>query len=411
MSHGMLGEQPTAWRSSLKKLFLAQKYTVVVLLCMLVYVLSACSGLASGSGVKPTASSGTGGAAGGGENMTTAATPTAQVQPGVRPCPAVVSEPSYWDPIVITQSGVNAVTSVSCGSLTGGRALQALVTVVYEGTGQVADIYVFGNITSPNPTKLFFLQGLYKGSAKISAYGTVLTAEVDQGSSVNQQNQSNGNYQQDLFREFQWSEGAGTFVPVSFPGIFPDLTRYQAENDQLRVNQGKDSWKLDAAAVATRLANQLLSWTSGASANITSGGGKHDRNASVAVKNTSGEAIQVTLGRLEGNTNTGIWEATSVTTSNLSISTPQNRDVLYSPFSVTGTGNAVGGKVGTIKVLDHLYTDVTKGTANAMGTSASGTTSFSANVSYTTSFKTGAQDGLVILDTGTGAVILKELLE
>jgi len=382
---------------------------VVVLLCVLMIVLAACGSSGSnantGSSAKPKASTGASGNTGGtGGNATIATTPTPQVQPGLRPCPEVVSQPSYWDPIVITQSDVNAVTSVTCGNLTGSNSVQALVVVQYEGTGQVADVYVFDSITSPTPEKLFFLQGLYKGSAKISAYGTILTAEVDQGSSINNQNQSNATYQQDLFREFQWSDGAGTFIPVSFPGIFPDLTRYQAESDQQQVNQGNNAWKLDAASVATKLANQLLKWTSIASSTVTSGGGKHDGNAAVTVKNTAGGTIQVTLGRLEGNTNTGIWEVTGVTTANMTLTAPQNRDMLHSPFTIMGTGN--GGKIGSITVLDHLYTNVTKGTVNVTGDN----TTFSASISYTVSFKTGAQEGLVMLETEAGAVILKELL-
>lgn len=392
------------------KLFFARTYRVSLLLCVLLAVLSACGAAGSGntaSSAKSKANAGTSGNANsGGGNATIATTSTPQVQPGPRPCPALVSDPSYWDPIVITQSGVNAVTSVVCGNLTGSKTIQAVVTSQYEGTGQVADIYVFDNITNPSPTRLFFLQGLYRGSAKISTYGTLLTAEVDQGSSVNQ-NSSNGNYQQDLFREFAWSDGAETLVPVSFPGIFPDLTRYQAESDQKQVGQG--TWKLNASDVASKLAAQLLNWNV-ASSTLTSGGGQHDSNAIVTVKNSSGGSIQVTLGRLEGNTNTGIWEATAVATANLSITTPPDRDILHSPFTITGTGNATGGKIGTVTVLDHLYNNVTKGTVNAIGASASGNTSFSTSVSYNVSFKTGMQDGLVILDTGTGAVILKELL-
>ena len=389
------------------KLFLARKY--IVLFCVLLAVLSACGG-ATSSNAKPKASAGTSGNTNsGGGNATIATTPTPRVQAGPRPCPALVSQPSYWDPIVITQSGVNAVTSVVCGNLTGSNTIQAVVTSQYEGTGQVADIYVFDNITSPGPTRLFFLQGLYKGSAKISTYGTLLTTEVDQGSSANQ-NSSNTNFQQDLFREFAWSDGAATFVPVSFPGIFPDMTRYQAESDQQQMSQGNNAWKLNASDVASKLATQLLNWTNIASSTITSGGGQHDNNAVVTVKNSNGGSIQVALGRLEGNTNTGIWEATAVTTTNLSVTTPQNRDILHSPFTITGMGNATGGKIGTITVLDHLYNNVTKGTVNATGASASGNTSFSTSVSYSVSFKTGMQEGLVILDTVAGAVILKELL-
>ena len=389
------------------KLFFAQTYRGAFLLCILLIVLSACGGTSSNNGKSKTSAGTSGNASSGGGNAAIATTP--QVQAGPRPCPALVSDPSYWNPIVITQRGVNAVTSVVCGNMTGSNTIQAVVTSQFEGSGQVADIYVFDNITSPSPTRLFFLQGLYKGSAKISTYGTLLTAEVDQGSSVNNQAQSNANYQQDLFREFAWSDGAGTFVPVSFPGIFPDLTRYQAESDQQQVGQASNAWKLNASNVASKLASQLLNWTNIASSMLTSGGSQHDSNAVVTVKNASGGSIQVTLGRLEGNTNTGIWEATAVTTANLSITTPQNRDVLHSPFTITGTGNAAGGKVGTITVLDHLYNNVTKGTVNATG--GSGNTSFSTSVSYSVSFKTGTQEGLIILDTGSGAIILKELLD
>ncbi len=133
--------------------------------------------------------------------------------------------------------------------------------VRYHGTGQILDVYVYSDITSPNPSQLFKLQNLYKGNAKISAYNTIITSEVDQNSSINA-GKANADLTQDLFREFKWSDGAKTFVPVSFPGMYPDLTRYQAENDQAQVNQGKDPWKLNASQVANHMAADpdLLNW-------------------------------------------------------------------------------------------------------------------------------------------------------
>ncbi|GAC1405906.1 MAG: hypothetical protein NVSMB49_25380 [Ktedonobacteraceae bacterium] len=343
------------------------------------------------------------------------ATPTAAARLGVQPCPAAVSEPSHWDPIVGTESGVNAVTSVTCADLTSNDSLQALVVSVYEGTGQNADIYVFNKITSPNPTLIFNRHNLYKGSARISVYNTLLTAEVDAGSSLNA-GQSNAGYQQDLFREFKWSDGAGTLVPVSFPGIFPNLTRYEAERDQQLVNQGKLPF-LSATEVASKLATKLLNWSANALTTIVSGGKQHDNDAVVTVKSTGAGAgtLKVTMSRLEGNTNNGIWEVTSVTTDGLSITSPQNRDLLTGTTTVTGTGNAFEGVIGKVKVLDHLYTSI--GTADAKGTSGNGNTTFSTNVSYNASFKGGAQEGLLVLysysnadGTIAGAVILKELL-
>jgi hypothetical protein len=327
-----------------------------------------------------------------------------------------VSSTSYWDPIIPTQSGINQVARVSCANLIGNSSLQALILVGYSGTGHIIDVYVYNNITSPSPQQLFKLQGLYKGDARISRYNTILTAEVDQGSKVNA-GQANAGLTLDLFREFTWSAGAGTFFPVSFPGIFPDLTRYQAENDQQQVNQGHQPWKLDALLTANALAVNLLHWPTRAQTTLVSGGGQHDTNAVVTVKspNPGGSIIKITLSRLEGNTNGGIWEALAVETAGMSITAPQNRDRLTSPVPVTGTGTAFEGKIGIVRVLDHLYNDI--GHADATGASGNGPTQFSTSVSYNSSFKGGAQEGLVVLYSYSnadgsiaGAVMLKELL-
>jgi hypothetical protein len=346
---------------------------------------------------------------------TTTATP-AGIQLGPQPCPPAVAQPSYWDPIIPTQPGINAVESVSCGYLMGQPALQALVTVRSQGTGAMLDVHVYNHITSPAPDEIFKLDGLYKGSAKISYYNTVLTAQVDLNSSLNK-GQSGAALQPDLFREFKWSDGAGTLVPVSFPGIFPDLTRYQAENDQQQVNQGQDGWKLDAAKVASQLTITLLQWPATVTATLVSGGGQHDVDAVVNVKTPTTPAgmVQVTLSRLEGNTNGGIWIATSVTSPALAITTPSARNILTSPVTVTGRGSAFEGVIGKVIVLDHLYNAV--GQAQAKGAIGNGTTTFSTTVSYTTSFKNGPQEGLLALYSYSnanglinGAIIVKELL-
>src|SRR5260370_35060493 len=104
---------------------------------------------------------------------------------GSQLCPAAVKAPAYWDPIIPTQNGVTKVESVTCGNLVGNPTLQALVTVRYNGTGAILDVYVYTNITNPRPTQLFKLQSLYDGAARISVYNTVLTTELEQHSSLN----------------------------------------------------------------------------------------------------------------------------------------------------------------------------------------------------------------------------------
>src|SRR6202011_2207526 len=118
---------------------------------------------------------------------------------------------------------------------------------------------------------------------------------------------SNASFTQDLFREFN----TASFAPVSFPGIFPDMTRYQAELDQAQVNAGQDSWKLSVTQVASHFAIDpaLLNWNN-VNAAAVSGGGSGDAEAVVKISNpTLGtQPVTLTMQRLEGNINGGIWE-------------------------------------------------------------------------------------------------------
>jgi Immunoglobulin-like domain of bacterial spore germination len=385
----------------------------ISLVLLLTLTLAACSGSSSNSGGGTTPTTQATAPAGG-----TTATASPVVGLGSRPCPDAVKAPAHWDAIIPTQNGVTKVETVTCGNLVGNPTLQALATVRYQGTGQILDVYVYSDITSPNPTQLFKLQNLYMGDAKISGYNTVLTAEVDQNSSINA-GKLNANMTRDLFREFKWSDGAGTLVPVSFPGMYPDLTRFQAETDQSQVNQGQDPWKLNAAQVANHMAadTHLLNWPSSAPTTVVSGGSSSDSDAVVTVKNPApaGNTIKVSLQRLEGNTNGGIWEVVSVTADGMSITSPQSRDRLTSPVIVTGTGNAFEAVIGTVSILDHSYTDI--GHANVRGATGNGNTTFSTNVTYTSTFKGGSQEGIVVLfaanNAGSGPaamVMVKELL-
>ncbi|HEY6407723.1 MAG TPA: hypothetical protein VIY29_09675, partial [Ktedonobacteraceae bacterium] len=387
----------------------------ISLLIFMAFVLGACSGI-GGSGT-PTAGSSPTTTTGGGNGATATALVTPVVRLGAQTCPDAVKDPAHWTSIIAPTPGTK-VESVSCANLKGTPALQALVTVRADGSGAILDLFVYDHISDPSPVQLFKLQNLTKGDAKISGYNTVMTAEVDPNSSINV-GQPNVNLTVDLFREFKWSDGAGTLVPVAFPGIFPDLTRYQAEADQAQVNQGHQPWKLSATMTAQALAasQDLLKWSTNAPAKIVSGGGTHDINAVVTVRSTDQVSgmIRVTMSRLEQNSNGGIWEATSVTSDGMSITVPQDRDRLSSPASVRGTGNAFEGKIGRVMVLDHLYKNI--GQRDANGANGNGSTTFSSSVTYNSSFKTGIQEGVVVLysysnanSSIAGAVMVKEML-
>jgi hypothetical protein len=248
-----------------KRLFLG---TMLVLL-FLIPTLVAC-----GSSNNPSSSSGTPiplSTAGkpGTDGSTQSVTPGTLL--GVQLCPGATKNVSYWNRFILPTSGVFSVESVSCANIIGNPSLQALATVRHKDIGTPLDIYVFNNITDATPKRVFQMFGLVQGEAKISGYNTVLTAQADELSALNVGKPVSA-MAADLFREFKWSVNTNMLVQTVFPGVFPDLTRYQAEADQAQVNQGHQPWKLSVTMVANVLAVSLLNWSTSSSTTLLSGG-------------------------------------------------------------------------------------------------------------------------------------------
>ena len=375
----------------------------LLVMLFLMPVLAACG---AGSGTTPgsptTASaSATPGSTSTATNSTNP-TGTPVVSLGVQPCPDNTGNPAYWQAIIGNAGGPLKVQSVSCAHMTGNTSFQALVTGQRSNAGPTLDVYVFNNITSAAPTKIFQALGLVKGAAKISHYSTVMTAQADELSALNAGKPESA-MTADLFREFKWSASAGKLVQTVFPGIFPDLTRWQAEDDQASVNAGHQPWKLSATQVADALVVSLLDWSASSPTTLLSGGGVQDVGAVVRVRNNlpvSGTLL-VTLSRLEGNTSGGIWEAIAVKVDGMSITSPDPLSVLSNPVSVKGTGNAFEGVIGHVIVLDHLYHSL--GQANATGVAGMGQTTFSTSLSYQTTFPAGVQEGVLVLSAPSNA--------
>lgn len=206
----------------------------------------------------------------------------------------------------------------------------------------------------------------------------------------------------DLYREFQWSKSEGKFVQVVFPGLFPDMTRWQAEDHQAAVMLGeKGISNYDAVTTAQKLL--------GGSAKLVKGGGPNDLTAVVNVTYpepggpTSIPVTQVTLSRLGGNTS-GIWEITAVEANGLFMYTPKSGTTISSPVTVTGFGPQFEAQIGTVYILDRLYQKIQVGDNFAMAPDGSSPPSkFSLDVKYTSSIKGATQEGIVKLVHTSGA--------
>ena len=333
------------------------------------------------------------------------------IQLGQQPCPAAVQAAGHWNAIV--DSGpTKMVEGVICGYLMGISSLQAVVKIGYRDTKFLLDVDVFTAITSTKPARSFALTRLVQGDVNISNYNTLLTAQIDPNSSLNKGHPA-AQQLVDLYREFKWSDKAGTLVPVAFPGLFPDTSRYQAEFEQYEVNngQGYQQWRLSAATTAQNFAEFVLKWDPNTPATVLSGGGANDIRAVVLIKNPSagGVAIRLNESRLELNANGGIWEVTDVATDGITVASPQDWQQLSNPAQVTGTNTAFTGKPATIVVEDHDRADI--GQASLSGTSA-----FAERISYSSTFQDGTQEGILAVFTYNGnhvvvgAVMVKVLL-
>jgi hypothetical protein len=343
------------------------------------------------------------------------ATPTptaASILLGPQPGPTQVQNPAYWDPFV-HPTATQHVEGVICGYLTGQPLLQAVVTVRSSGAEHLLALHVFTNLTSSPPAPIFSLSGLQAGDAKVS-YNTLVTNQEAWQAVQNEQ------IRHTLAREFKWSESAQTLVQVGFVGLYPDLTRYQAEAEQAQVNasQGNRGWQLDAVSTAQSFAEFVLHWPSASPTTVVSGGGTHDARAVVQVTNTAlGHAmIQVSLSRLELNTNGGIWEVTDVATKGMAITAPQSLQQLTSPAQVSGSASPASGEQTVLAVLNDEQISLGQKTLGL--SSLGGTATFSTHVTYTSSLFRGAiQEGIIALYTFTanqqmaGCVMVKVLLQ
>jgi hypothetical protein len=369
-------------------------FTGPVALLLLTLMLSACNqDVGGGKSGSPTASA---------QHGNTHTVPTPGIQFGRQPCSNEVKDLAHWKDIVGIDS-TQTVEDVLCGFLMGVPALQAVVKVRSSGSARLLDIHVYTAITSTHPTPIFSLRGLLHGDAVVSNYNTLMTAQADPNSSQNR-GVPVAQLQTDLYREFKWSDSAGTLIQVAFPGLYPDLTRYQAEFEQEQINtgQGFQQWRLSAVTTAQYFAEFVLMWDPDAPATVVSGGGAHEAMAVILVKNPSpgGETMRVALSRLELNTNGGIWEVTSIETPGMSITSPQSAAHLTSPVTVTGSKGTFPGKMMTIAVLDHDRMDI------GHVTLTTGQSSFMTGIPYAVSLRGTTQEGIVALyiSPGNGVV-------
>jgi hypothetical protein len=299
-------------------------------------------------------------------------------------CPALSIN---WDSLVGTHTNVNKVQKVTCGYLEGNSSLQALINVRYYTPDAKLDFYVYDNL-SGTPSQRFKVQGLIDGDTNISMTGTITTAEIG----VNGLSSA----VPDLFKEYKWN--GTTFGQILFPGLYPDVTRYQAEKSQaLYVSQGgesgNESWRTSGVQVADHLALNVFRWS-----NVTKVVVKNSLVDPIIVQiinnGPGGGGFNATLYHLDGVW-TNILEITSVASTNgsVSLSNPSVGTQISSPANVQGSYVASGSILGRVVLYDNTYVSV--GDTGALHSSlTTGIGSFSVAIPYKLNAH-GVQEGAI----------------
>ena len=372
------------WRQSPNTaLFLV---VIAAVLCGLLFLLSGCAKVPARSGSVQDAST----------QLPLVQTPV--VSPTPRPKPVVITlevtgcPPGLtlnWDMLVGTQAGVNKVQTVSCGSLEGSGSLDALIGVRYYTPGARLDTYVYGNLFA-TPHRIFAMAGLLNGDAQISPAGTIMTAESGPGDPVLGQ--------RDVFKEYSWSGAA--FQQILFPGIYPDMTYYQAELDQSRLNaelaagDKRDAWKATFSGVANQLAKHIFHWTSTRFSTIQFSNRNGSYIGSVTNLGPGGGGFVASMFHLDNNaSNIFVIKQVSSLDGGTALTSPTMGLQLNSPISISGSALAAGGVLGRVVIYSDTF--IAFGDSGDIPSPGSGGyVSFSRSVTYRLN-SAGTQEGLV----------------
>ena len=298
----------------------------------------------------------------------------------VGPCPSNLG--NSWDRVVGTKPGVAKVQKVMCGSL------DALVIARYYTPDYKMDFFVYDNLAG-TPNRRFAVQGLVQGDAQISPAGTIITSQLI----------SNVPIPPNVFKEYQWSAATSSFAQILFPGLYPDVTHYQAEHAQFVANayaaQGKTPWQDSANSVVNKLASDIFHWTLTTTKTVTFNPPTGTYIVQETNTGTGGGGFVATLFHLD-NVTTNIFEISKIAPldSGTRISSPAPGVQLSSPVSVSGTSYQASGSVlGEVMIYDDTYTIV--GSSGAIQSQPSGTyVNFTQSVSYQLNAP-GLQEGVV----------------
>ncbi len=230
----------------------------------------------------------------------------------------------------------------------------ALVQVTNTGQQHTLDVYLYGCTMqqhSPRLTTLFSQRGLIEGTATISASNTLLVSELDT-TLASQATTLMQPLQQNVYREYSWQKG--TFVQISFPGLYPVTSRGEAEALQQAADNGQTQPWNDPLATAEQMAKDLFKWTATSPQNTVLNNNGVTAQVELIQQNPQIQ-VTVTLERLIQHDDKGLWFVTAAQSNGMTLAQPQTPGLVTSPTTVQGTGALADGQT-SATLFDHTLT-------------------------------------------------------
>jgi hypothetical protein len=266
----------------------------------------------------------------------------------------------YTDYTKIFTSSTQTVGDVQFLDQSNNSEPAALVPVTHNGPQHLLDIYVYGCTSRrkghPELIQLFKQQGLIQGTAVITPANTLSISTPDptlMGTNTTtaplQQT-----LQQDINREYGWHNG--TFEQITFPGLFPAISRIEAEALQDQADQQQNILWSDPLKTTLQMAKELFHWSS---TNITVS--LQDQSATTAhvllVQHTPYFKVAVALQRLIEPGADGLWFVTQAQTAGITLDQARLQAPIASPATIQGTITPVPGET-TVTLFDHTLTPI-----------------------------------------------------
>ncbi len=304
-------------------------------------------------------------------------------------CSQLIRNTDYTKYVQFNQSSQQLGAIQYVDALLGGQPA-ALVQVM--DAQRTLDVYVYGCVmhhTTPTLTILFKQQGLTQGTISVSKANTLMLGERDMMLSQDMTAVLQP-MQQNLYQEYRWQNG--TFVQVTFPGLYPVTDRSEAEALQAQANNGASLPWTDAQITAEQMAKDILQWSVGDyQEKVLDNDGT---TARILLEQKQPKiAVTVTLTRLIQNDAKGLWFVTHAQTPNITLEQSQFLSPVTSPIALHGTITTKNGQA-TVTLFDHTLTAISSESNTSLTVATDG--SFTGSVLYSNNKQ--VQQGLVLIE-------------